>query len=465
MRSKRRKGAILIFALLFILITLLLAGLLVDLGGTLMTKQQAIAASENAGMDALTEFYPPVYQPIGIINNPNQWPGQLRQAPTRTRATLRAADHEAGYTIELLDRSGGVVGPTSTELTVYFGATSPYVPDVQTNSNNDPAGDILLGRWEKTPGGPYKFLPVQGPGQPGGFANLPRSIEVMIRRTDEPRVDGVREGDNPIPFLFRRAAWTGETGVDPGVYRNRGERLEAVNTVSLVPAATVGQGAVLPYQGGTARVGTMPLVLVLRPAVKAWILANDPAQPLTFDIDNNGPMDAGAEAYWTHYGVSPPAAETVIARMLNFLRGAAPAIPPPQLSLDTLVPRPAIPPGRIRQLTTALSNGFRQQTWMIPVVTNANANATNCRIVGFLHVYCENVIDQAPANANDGVVLRLAPSASGRSGIPLRGALPAAIETEFFDTFWQTVDGQRVGPRPFGIACAGATVRYGHVRK
>lgn len=462
----RCRGAILLFALFFLLIALLMAGILADFGGALMTKQQAITASENAAMDAITEFYPPPYQPIGSISNPNQWPGHLRQTPTRTRARLRAAEHEAGYTAELRDRSGALVPPTSTQLIVHFGSTARYVPNVQVNSANNPTGDVLLGHWEKTPGGPYRFLPVQGTGQPGGFANLPRAIEVMIRRTDEPRIDGLREGGNPIPFLFRRAAWTGQLGVDPGVYRNRGERLETVTTVSLVPAARIGPATNLPYEGGTARIGVMPLVLVLRNPVRNWITQNDPNQSRQFQIDNTDDIPPAAEAYYTHFGVSPPASEhQVIQQMLNFYRGANPSIPPPEVALNQLIPRPVFPFAQRRQLSIELRNYFRLRTWLVPVVSDADSFATNSRVVGFLHAYCEDVILGAQVQVRDRIVLRLAPSAASRNGIALRGPLPSSIANEFFGTFWTTQDGQRVGPRPFGIACAGATVRYGHVRK
>lgn len=465
MRNYERRGAILIFALFFLLIALLWAALLADFGGALMTKQQAITAAENAALDAVTEFYPPPYQPIGTITNPNQWPGLLRQNPTRTRARLRAAEHEAGYTIDLLDRAGATVAPTSTNLIAHFGAKAPYVPNVQLNLANRPDGDVLLGLWGKVPGGPYRFVPAQGSGQPSGFANLPLAIQVMVRRTDEPRIDGVREGGNPIPFLFRRGAWTGQTGVHPGVYRNRGERLETVNTIALVPAATIGQAAVLPFQGGTGRIGIMPLVLVMRPPMRNRITGNNPNQTFQVQVDNTDDIPAAAEAYYTHYGITPPSEHQVIQRMLNFYRGVNPSIPPPQVTLNQLIPRPVFPFAQRRQLSIELLNYFRFQTWLVPVVTESDAFATNSRVVGFLHVYCEDVILGAQVQIRDRIVLRLAPSASSRNGIPLRGSVPAVIANEFFGTFWTTQDGQRVGPRPYGIACAGTTVHYGHVKR
>jgi hypothetical protein len=59
----------------------------------------------------------------------------------------------------------------------------------------------------------------------------------------------------------------------------------------------------------------------------------------------------------------------------------------------------------------------------------------------------------------------LAPSSVPRNGAVLRGTVPAPIANEFYNTFWQTVDGDRVGPRPWGVSCTAVTVRYGHVEK
>jgi len=458
MRSNRRRGAILLLSLLFILVTLSLAAILVDLGGALMTKQQAIAASENAAMTGVTEFYAPDYAQLGNINNPNQWPAQLRQNEPRTSARLRAAEHEVGYTVQLLDRTGGPVGPASPELTVYFGASATYIPDVQINLTNNAAGDVLLGRWEKIPGGAYRFVAVQGAGQPAGFANLPRSMQVMIRRTELAEVPGVSEGNNPIPFLFRRAMWTGQTGVSPGVYRNRGDRLEIVNTISLLPVGRIGAGAVVPIQGGgVARVGVMPFVVVFRPNVPAWVINNDPNQTFRIDLDNRGGLGGGAEGFFTHYGLGPGQPFTIIQNILNFLEGMNPGVAPPSLALDDQVPRPPL----TRQEETALANRlepeFEQETWILPAVDQVTPN--NFRIVGFLRVYGVAI------RGRNRIDVRLAPSAATRASIPLRGTIPAGIAQDFFDTFWLTVDGQRVGPRPFGIACAVATVRYGHVKK
>ena len=86
MRLGARRGVVLIWGILMILIAVAFLGLGLDYGGTaLMTKGQAITASENAGIAALSELYPPDYQSLGPVTAAD-WPSLVRQVETRAEA-------------------------------------------------------------------------------------------------------------------------------------------------------------------------------------------------------------------------------------------------------------------------------------------------------------------------------------------------------------------------------------------
>ncbi len=492
MRLGTRRGVVLIWGILLILIAVAFLGLGLDYGGVaLMTKGQAITASENAGIAALSELYPPDYQSLGAVTAAD-WPSLIRQTETRAEAHDRAASHVVGSNVELMDGFAGPLSPNDPTISVQFGAVTPYNPDVQDNATNDEEGDTVLGRWEDSGSG-MVFVPVQGAGQPTGFGSLPLASRIVIRRAPENKVVGLSEGDNPIAMSFGRGMFVEEVNtqtnaVTPfGVYRNRGIRLVLSNVEAMIPMGLAGAGAEVPISGGgTARVGVLPVAAVWRSGgvVSTWLSASqaNPDLNQVFEIDNMGPgFDPTAEAFITNYGLDPIAGTfdpmDAIAEEIGYLENlGGNQLPPPQLALGDAVnwPNGATDAfsNQVRANLQILATNATEETWLLPLLREPILGDPEFRVVGFLRVYCVAVDPgpaAPPATATRTITLRVAPSGVPRTGIAYRDTDPSvttALENVYYSELWrQTGSGDLYGPLSFGVGCAAVTVQYDHIQR
>ncbi|MBI1784384.1 hypothetical protein HYR69_04500 [Candidatus Sumerlaeota bacterium] len=467
-----------------------------------MTKGRAITTSEQSAIAGLAELYPADYTDLTVtVGGPvmaADWPVLVRQPEFRSEAHDLAALHDVGRTAELWDAITGPVGPASTEPEIYFGAWNTYYPDVQENLGNDPDGDVLLGRWEDTGSGPA-FSLVMGAGQPGGagdptpYLNLPLAMSVVIRRTSESKVAGLRDGDNPIPMTFARALFVTEVNkitsvpTNFGVYRNRGIRLEVANTTAMVPMGRVGQGTDVPMAGGgTARTGMMPIALVWQAgnSVDSWLSAgqSNPDTNLDAVIDDIGAFGPGSDGFITNYGLAPSVvvgdpgldAAQEIVNYLESLGGAQQ--PSPAMTLNDIVNRPSDTTDafsdQARSILISLQTNATGETWLIPLLRDETLGDPNFRLAGFLRVYCDSVAPGAaapPADQPRTIRFRLAPSGVPRNGTALRTAVPGMmpdVQSLFYNELWRnTVSGNPYGPEPYGVACAAVTVQYDNVQR
>jgi Flp pilus assembly protein TadG len=83
---------------------------------------------------------------------------------------------------------------------VFLVASSSYnSPPSNLNNSNDPTGDIVVGHWDSGSG----FTPASA-----GTTKSINAVKTVARKTSDPPVDGVKEGDNPIPtFLGKVIGW------------------------------------------------------------------------------------------------------------------------------------------------------------------------------------------------------------------------------------------------------------------
>jgi hypothetical protein len=272
----------------------------------------------------------------------------------------------------------------------------------------------------------------------------------------------------------------------------------------LDPAAVIGAGAIVRMSdGNTAITGAMPLSLRhvgivrrIRPGPAAnistttWLTSNNPAMMVRVRITRSGTAATGGGVAYagTIYWVSYPSAGSSflrVRRRLAFLGQRPAPVPgepmeaPPSVALNRLNNGPGQGDGgalsNANMLTLwnffnpAGANRYVNRTWVVPIVVNGGVN--NRRVIGFARVYCEAARTFITGgNRVIEVDLRLAPSCSARNSGTLNSlarmtpavVAPAAIRTAHLNVCWITdpVDGIRVGPRPFGFACANATVDY-----
>lgn len=502
-RRQRHRGVALVWAILIIFLAIAWLSLGLDYGGVAMTaKIQAITASENASISALSEVYPPDYAPLGLTMA-SDWPNLVLQIQSRDEAATIAGGHLVGQTKPLFNRFNNPVLPTDNDYKVHFGPSVDYNPNVQPNIVNDPDGDVLLGRWEDSGSG-LQFTPVLGFGQPGqpGDPNreqfLPLGMTTVIRRTHQDVVPGISEGGNPIPRFFSRALYVSEintttNAVTPfGVYRNRGIQILVGNIVAPVPMASIGAGTELPLAGGgTTRTGVMPVALVWESGneVDSWLIAgqSNPDLDLIVDIDNmtafdgtNAP-DATAEGFLTGYGLDPIAGtfdpNDSVEEMVNFLE-VLPGnqLPPSALTLNDIVNRHSdlsdAFSNRIQSLLIQLAGSATDETWTVPVLRAPTGGDPVFRVAGFLRVYCVSVTPgplAPPAESARQLTLRLAPTAVARNGRALRepiATIQPDVQSLFYDELWRTTTGgDPYGPIPFGVSCAAVTVQYDNMQR
>lgn len=502
-RRQRHRGVVLLWAALIIFLAIAWLSLGLDYGGVAMTaKVQAITASENASISALSEVYPPDYSSLGVVVA-SDWPDLVRQVESRDDAATVASGHLVGQTVPLFNRFNNQVMPTDNDYQVHFGVAADYNPNVQANVGNDIDGDVLLGRWEDSGSG-LAFTPVLGVGQPGapGDPNreqfLPLGMTTVIRRTHEDPVVGVSEGGNPIPRFFSRAMFVTEINTTTnaatpfGVYRNRGIQLLIGNVAAPLPMASIGVGTEVPLSGGgTARTGLMPLALVWEAGneVDTWLVAGqaNPDLDLVVDLDNmsaydgtNAP-DTTAEGFLTAYGLDPIAGtfdpNDSVEEMVNFLESlGGNELPPPAVTLNDIILRHSDSTdsfsNRIQSLLTQMAASATEETWTVPLLRAPTGGDPDFRVAGFLRVYCVSVTPGAaapPAEAVRQVTLRLAPSAVARNGRALRepiAGIQADVQSLFYDELWRTTTGgDPYGPVPFGVSCAAVTVQYDNMQR
>lgn len=421
------RGAVLVLFVLFLIPILAFLALGLDYGGALVAKQQGLGASESAGRAALAELWAPDYLPLDVYEDDGSaipgdgvpdWPRLVRSLQARQAAADLATLHDFGPRLE-------VVREDEDDLIVHVrpGAPDPerghaYVPDIQLNLENDPEGDILFGAW---------------------VAGLPSTIEVVLRRSPDARIEGVREGDNPLGFTFGRTLPLYEEGPgvgNPARWRNRGIGLRVAATVSLAPAAEIPPGIVVAFRPRDAdgdpetleeerfgRAGVLPVAIDLS-AVSSW-----------FSTPAAGPLDLTLGEAWFFVDLGAPLSE-----LLAFLAGSQEV---PQTG--EAAPR-AVRRGEALSVATEdsfaplafLSGRFRRCLWTVPVVNNSAERV----VVGFLRVFA---VDVAAST------LRLAPAPSGYPRFAL-GVVPAG------SFGWDALDPRR--PASYGVVCVPLTVRY-----
>ncbi|HXX94172.1 MAG TPA: hypothetical protein VEN81_11100 [Planctomycetota bacterium] len=478
-----QSGGVLIFVLIAMIAIVATVALAVDIGLQITVKEQSIAAAEMSAARGVSELYVPDYVALTLPANDgatipglddDKWASQFQGNAARSAAHDLGAEHMVGWTA-----SG-----------------TPYAPDIQLNGGNLDAGDIRLGNWIKSAGGPFGFVP--SPATVSANADLARAIEVVVRRESAAKVPGVSEGDDPIPVTFGR------------IFGVTGTQVRSTIVVKVDPAAVVGEGAVVPTSdGSTAVTGAMPLALrhvgtvqQVRPgpaanvSTTAWITAADPATMVRIRITKDGSAsNGGGVAYaGTLYFVSFPSLlggnrKVRLERRLAFMAQKPSPVAgetmeaPPSVWIGSTLNGPGEGDGGPLNnndlsgywsafFDPAGNNRFVNRTWVLPVVANGGAN--DRQAIGFLRVYCEAArLLQIGNGQGDSIIevdLRLAPSASARNSGTLNSlnrlstpvAAPAALLSSHFGLFWETdaIDGVHAGPRSFGVSCASATATY-----
>lgn len=432
------RGQAALFALLVLTVLLGIFAFGLDIGAQLLAKQQAIGAAENAAHRGAAEMFDPDYEPTGGIAD-DRWFTTFNEADFRGATRDLAGRNEAGW-----NPDGSV-----------------YHPDVHLNNDNLANGDIRMGRWERS-GRSFVFNP--SPADVTDDADIPRAAETTVRRTQDPEIPGVREGANPVPFIFGRINAPGSSGLD----------VHTRVRVNLVPAAVIGRGTLVPtYGGGTAVTGVMPMRLRQNRRVRRWIRTADPTDLRTFRIQRRRSR-AGQIDFSDFTGGGD-------ARVLRTLRwlGQRPtpfrgrSEPPPRVALDSTLALERL--SRVNFFTAfrILRWRFLRRTWILPVTRRGRI------VVGFLRVYCEDVIDTDLPNEME-LELRLAVSACARNSGTITSrarmfdppSLPSGRTLKIWSRdYWESARvgsddfylGGRLtyyGARPYGGVCATVTVDY-----
>jgi hypothetical protein len=471
-----RTGAVLIYVLAVITVMLGALAFVVDLGFVLITRDDGIKAAELCATRAVSEMYVPDYVDVqlppdddaGIPGlDPDQWWSQFKETVARDAAHDLGTQHAVGFV------DPGV----------------PYNPNIHVNADNFATGDILIGTWDKTPGGGFSFS--IGGADVLTNNDLGRAMRVAVRRVATPENPDVSEGDNPTPVMF--AKFLGVTQPSSNAM---------IVTVKLDPAAVIGAGAVVPMSDGNSSVtGSMPLALrragtvqrvrpvpVTNITVTDWIRASDPSWMVQVRVTRDGTAASGGgvpfagTAYWVSYpsGLGGTSLER-IERRLGFL-GQLPSstIPnpeaPPQVYLSRVLNGPGqgdggslSSPADINDLWdtffSGANNRFINRTWIVPVVNESQET------IGFTRVYCEDARLGGPdSDKYIELDLRLAPSCSSRNSGTMTSlsrlnppiSPPAAVVSAHYDLFWLTdgADNIRIGPLPFGVGCVPVTAEY-----
>lgn len=439
-RASSRRGMALVWFLLVGAAALAVVSLFVDFRLVFYTRSRVETCAEESAHRALSEFWMPDYTAatFALAGNPPNWAPRFREDPTRAAARAMGLQ----YTI----------GPAMNY--------APYAGDIQLNSANAAAGDIILGNWTRSGGGAYSFTPVAG--AIAGNGDIPNAVRVVVRRTRSSQVAGVSDGDNAIPHVLGWG-WSGPAGLQTR------SQVTVVNT----PAAIVGPGGTVTLaDGSTTRTGVMPLALILRPAVATWLASGTIGATIQVDIDSTPTgLAGGAEAFFTDHNMAG-ATFTNSRNMLRYLRNLGGAqTPPPRVRLNDLPSRVNLSGGNTTTLMNLLSGSFNNRTWVVPVIANNNGATpagSRLRVIGFAHVRCTAVNVGARR-----LTLARAPSGVTRNAgglnsclLSFGGAIPANvaaggdIRNRWIANFWTVVGGQQVSSRPWGVASTGTTVGY-----
>lgn len=187
-----QRGSILILFTLFSFGFFGLAALLVDLGYARLTQLQMQAAADSGVLTGLRER-----------DNPNV-PAASRDLARRERVSQQtqkmfdddfdlSADEKnlgAGPALEVQPGAGGYLSRIPEEA---LEGPLVYQPELQTNPDNDPGGDMLSGEYDFA----GESFAAGSPPDPAANAFF-----VQMRRSEDPEEAGVSSTGPPLPLLF-----------------------------------------------------------------------------------------------------------------------------------------------------------------------------------------------------------------------------------------------------------------------
>ncbi|MCI0455560.1 MAG: pilus assembly protein TadG-related protein [Gemmataceae bacterium] len=190
-----RRGTVLAYFALVVVVLLGLGALVIDLGLARMTQRQLQSAADAAALEGMR-----------LRDDPDKPDPQTREAARREAASRVVAEYFAGAP-PLLELTGGIpVSGTDFRASqrITQGKPTPYQQGLKPNLDNDPAGDLVSGKYLAGPTITHReendyerddFVP--GDGEASGFL-------VRLRMTGETPDEGT--AGPRVPILFGRGS-------------------------------------------------------------------------------------------------------------------------------------------------------------------------------------------------------------------------------------------------------------------